>query len=94
MAFRRNGKDPERIWRAENRQQLIDAGIPVYLVDDERRWNYVLLHGDDALDSGWSTNDLEREQCQGLVEIISTFYENETGLDLCADLRRRLETGV
>jgi len=89
MAYRRDGKDTEKRWRKTNRHRLVEAGVPDFILDDARLWNYVLLHGDE-LDSGWDTSWLTREQCRRLLGLLSTFYTNEVGLDLFANLRRRL----
>ena len=93
MGFRRDGKDPELRWRKRSRERLIQAGLPPIVVDDERRWAYVLLHGNDALDTGWSSADLTLEQCRRLLGVLEEQYPNPIGLWLIEDMQRRIQSG-
>jgi len=69
---------------------LLAAGLPDFVVDDERRWNYVLLHGDD-LESGWSPSWITKEQAGDLLRLIGSHYENRSGLDLFPTLEKRID---
>jgi hypothetical protein len=62
MSFKQHNQAPELVWRKNNRLKLIKAGIPQWVVDDERRWTYVLLHGYDALGSGWDCTSLTKDK--------------------------------
>ena len=53
MSFRQHNKNPDAVWRNEHREELLRAGMPDFVLDDERRWHYVLLHGADEFESGW-----------------------------------------
>ena len=48
------------MWRKSQRDELLAAGSSGFIVDDERRWTYVSLHGDDELESGWGPTDLTK----------------------------------
>jgi len=93
MSFRQHNKDLDVVWRKRSRPMLIAAGLPDYLVDDERRWNYVLLHGDDELESGWSPHAISRQQAEDMLSLLEAHYENEAGLDLFPALRKRISAG-
>ncbi len=40
-------------WRLANRSLLSACGVPDAVADSDRRWVYVLLHGDDYPGTGW-----------------------------------------
>ena len=88
MSFRQHNKDPDLMWRKRMRSQLIAAGLPNSVVDDERRWNYVLLHGADEFQSGWSPQWITQKQAADLLALIGDRYQSE-GLDLIRELRNR-----
>ena len=56
--------------------------------------DYVVLHGDDELDTGWSSAELTIDQCYRLLDVLKAFYENDIGLDLIVDLKRRIKKRV
>jgi hypothetical protein len=63
--------------------------MPDFLVDDERRWNYVLLHGDDELESGWSPSWITSEQAADMIRLLETHIASRAGLDLFVALEKR-----
>jgi hypothetical protein len=93
MSFRQQNKNPDTAWRRRSRQELRATGLPDFVVDDERRWIYVLLHGDD-LESGWSPEWITKEQAAALLSLLQLHYENRIGLDLFATLEKRLDAGL
>jgi hypothetical protein len=90
MSFRQHNKNPDTAWRRSSRTALLAAGLPDFLIDDERRWAYVLLHGDD-LDSGWSPAWITKEQAADFLRLLSSHYENRVGLDLFTTLEKRID---
>jgi len=52
------------------------------VVASERTWNYVLLHGDDELQSGWRAEWLTVIQAKQLLSIIEPNVHSASGLDL------------
>ena len=64
------------MWRKAHRDELLAAGLPSAIVDDERSWNYVLLHGDDYLQSGWNLTWINKEQAKTILAILrsQTFW--------------------
>jgi len=65
--------------------------MPDVLIDDERRWTYVLLHGDDELASGWSPLRITREQAADMLRLLQSHYADRAGLDLFVALEKRID---
>ena len=89
MAFRQQNKDAETAWRKKNRDALLQNGLPASVVDDERQWTYVLLHGADEFGSGWNSTWITKEQAGRLLTLVCTQYTNAAGLDLIRELQKR-----
>ena len=90
MSFRQANKSPDAVWRKRHREQLLTAGFPDFLIDDERRWNYVLLHGDDELESGWTPAGITKPQAVELLRMLEQQYPSRIGLDLFTVLEKRI----
>lgn len=88
MTFKKDNKSAEVQWLKKNRHFLLEIGVPESVVTSERRWGYVLLHGNDELESGWSAESLTPENAFKLIGLLSEIYENEVGLDLFSVLRK------
>jgi hypothetical protein len=58
MVFRRSDEtDPDSSrWRRAHLELLAASGIPSEVAASDRRWIYVLLHGDDHLATGWDVS--------------------------------------
>ena len=78
------------MWRKKHREQLLAAGLPDFLIDDERRWTYVLLHGDDELESGWTPAGITELQAAELLRMLQEHYQSRVGLDLFTVLEKRI----
>jgi len=91
MSFRQHNKNPDTSWRKTRRAELLAAGMPDFLIDDERRWNYVLLHGDDELESGWSPSQITREQAADLLRLLQSHHESRVGMDLFRALEKKID---
>ena len=91
MSFRQHNKNPDTSWRKTHRVQLLAAGMPDFLIDDERRWTYVLLHGDDELESGWSLSRITPEQAADMLRLLQSHYESRVGLELFRALEKRID---
>lgn len=90
MSFRQSNKSAEAAWRKNHREALLAAGVPDFVVDDERRWTYVLLHGDDELESGWTPAGITKSQASELLRMLQQQYQSTIGLDLFAALEKRI----
>jgi len=90
MSFRQGNKKPDVAWRRSVRLQLLATGLPDFVVDDERRWTYVLLHGDD-LESGWSPGWISKEQATELLRLLRSHYEPSGALWLFDSLEKRID---
>jgi hypothetical protein len=83
-------KSDEKIWLKKNIHSLIESGIPQEIVESQKKWNYVLLHGDDELGGGWNTEWISDNQAKALLDLLCQFYKNQIGLDLINILERRV----
>ena len=72
------------------RQELMAAGLPDFVIDDDNKWNYVLLHGDDELESGWNLSWIDDVQAEKLLNILKAGFERTIGLDLITLLEQRI----
>jgi hypothetical protein len=90
MAFKQHNNRPETIWRRKHRKQLLDAGLPDSVVDDERTWGYVLLHGDDEFGSGWNTSWITEEQASNLLRLLRSQYPSTDCYDIFPELEKRM----
>lgn len=90
MSFKQKNKDNDRLWRKQMREELMAAGLPDLVIDDDRKWNYVLLHGDDELESGWNLSWIDNPQAEKLLSLLRTQFGASIGYDLIALLERRL----
>jgi hypothetical protein len=89
MSFRQHNKDPESAWRKKHREELVGLGMPDFVLDDERRWHYVLLHGADEFESGWKPSWITPEQAARMLELLRSHYLNSVGLELLRELETR-----
>jgi len=90
MSFRQVNKSTEAVWRKRHREHLVAAGLPDFLIDDERRWTYVLLHGDDELESGWTPAGITKPQAVELLRMLEEQYQNRVALDLFTVLDKKI----
>src|SRR5688572_1433533 len=90
MAYRRSQDDGvfSSRWRIKHRADLADSGIPSDIAGEDRRWSYVLLHGDD-IESGWSESRLSDEQATRLVALLCPHFPNPIGFWLVEAFQRR-----
>jgi hypothetical protein len=70
------------------------CGLPQQVVDSDRAWVYVLLHGDDHLSTGWDASWISANQAKRLLTILENDLENPVGYDLLDALRRRAQAGT
>jgi hypothetical protein len=89
MAFRQHNKDSETTRRKTSPDELLRNGMPDSVVDDERRWIYVLLHGADEFGSGWDPTWVTKEQAENLLALLRLQYTNPVGLHLLTALEKR-----
>ncbi len=90
MSFRQHNKNPDTAWRKRFLSRLLATGLPDFLIDDESRWTYVLLHGDD-LESGWNPSWVTKLQAADLLHLLHSHYESRIGLDLFVTLQKRVD---
>ena len=96
MAYRRPKDDSVfgSRWRIAHRADLADCGIPPAVAADDRRWLYVLHHGDDELETGWSVSWLSDEQATKLLALLEPHFRNHASIELVEALQRRRDAGV
>jgi len=78
-SFRYHKKDTEASWRKAHRHDLLGIGMPAFVIDDRRRWNYVTLRGYD-LESGWSPAWITREQAASTLGRYSPLMDIQPGI--------------
>ena len=74
----------------EHRAFLVECGVPHEVADSDRSWIYVLLHGDDGLQTGWDPTWMTKKQAQRLLCLV----ESEVQCGLLYGLLRRLRQRV
>lgn len=96
MSFQKNRSDDGGIegarWLACHRSELTSAGVPDEIAGSARRWNYVLLHGDDELQSGWRAEWLTTTQAGRLLRLLEPNLKTATGFDLVRRLKANIES--
>jgi hypothetical protein len=92
MAYRRpndNGVFGSR-WRLAHRAQLTACGVPAEIAASDKRWRYVLYHGDDP-QSGWDETWLSNDQARNLLAFLGPLLPNPVGADLVERIQRRID---
>jgi hypothetical protein len=72
----------------------MECGIPQQIASSDRSWIYVLLHGDDALASGWDSTWVTQDQAEKLLRFLESELTTEVGYDLVRKLRERAKERV
>ncbi len=80
------------MWRMKMRNKLIAAGMADGIVDNDRKWNYVLCHGDDELDSGWNLSWINKLQAKALLKILKSRFGNNNYYGLIIMLEIKIKT--
>lgn len=65
------GKSPRHLWLKRNRSSLTAAGLPPTVIENERWWNYLILHGDDPCQSGWDPSFVTPLQAAKIHQLIA-----------------------
>ena len=93
MGFCRSNQDAPTgsHWRLANRTLLDECGVPDAIADSDRQWAYVLLHGDDYLDTGWDVSWVTPQQAAKLLAALLPDVPFYVGYDLVWFLRQRAE---
>jgi hypothetical protein len=91
MAYRRSsGTDVESSrWRMAHRNLLLECGVPQSVVNSDRRWVYVLLHGSDEFDTGWDPTWMSPQHASRLLQVLRAATPNTVGYDLIQGLQAR-----
>ena len=77
-------------WREEHSVELL-RWLPAAVVESERVLNYVLLHGDDSLGTGWTPSWLTQDAALAFLGFLESEFAVQTGYDIFRELRRRSE---
>jgi hypothetical protein len=76
-------------WRLDNRSLLSECGVPDPVADSDRRWVYVLLHGDDYPGTRWDTSWVSPSQAARLLDRLMADISGDDGFGLLRCLRHR-----
>ena len=90
MNYRRSSQDCAGTdsWRTEHRGELL-RWLPAAIVESERALNYVLLHGDDSLGTGWTPAWLSQQAAAAFLQFLESEFAIQSGYDIFRELRRR-----
>jgi hypothetical protein len=93
MGFRRSDEDDPTgsRWRLANQALLGACGVPAEVADSDRRWVYLLLHGDDYPGTGWDVSWVTPRQAAELLAALVRDLPSEAGYDLVRLLRQRAD---
>lgn len=86
------GKSARHLWLKNNRASLTASGIPFPLIENERTWNYIVLHGDD-LQTGWNASALSQAQASRVLSLISRSPFKDDASELIRVLNMRIRHG-
>jgi hypothetical protein len=75
-------------WRKQHRVELL-RWLPTAVVESERALNYVLLHGDDGLGTGWTPAWLPQQAAAAFLQFLESEFTVQTGYEIFRELRRR-----
>jgi hypothetical protein len=76
-------------WRRANRSLLAKCGVPDAVADSDRRWAYLLLHGEDELGTSWDVSWISPQQAAKLLSALVRDLPSAVGFDLLPLLRQR-----
>ena len=79
-------------WRIEHKSTLSECGIPDGVANSDRQWNYVLLHGNDALCTGWEVDWITPQQAKKLIVLLENEKMNDCGYELFRELKKRADS--
>lgn len=80
-------------WRRDHQALLSECGVPTEVSGNDRRWGYVLDHGDDELGTGWTPNWITVGQAKKLLSTLEKDWHDSPFFDLRWYLRKRIERG-
>ncbi len=60
------------------------------VIETERSWNYLVLHGDDAFQSGWLPSFVTKKQASRLVSLIARSPFRDEATELLRVLNARI----
>ena len=87
--------DSERVggdtWRRRQRAQLL-RWLPAEVVSSQRSLNYVLLHGEDHLGTGWTPEWLTPAEAAALLAFLENQFSVQDGYEIFGELRRRAKS--
>jgi hypothetical protein len=91
VSFRQHNKRAEVLWRKRHREDLLSAGLPEAIVDNERRWIYTLLHGDEYGLSDWNPSSITKQQAENLLRLLhSQPFWTGCGYSIFQELEKRI----
>lgn len=77
-------------WLRRNRPALLACGVPDDVLTQPRRWTYLLDHGVDEFNTGWSPEELSFDQARDLLELLGPALQGPPSWGLADLLARRV----
>ena len=89
-------RDDQDQWRKHNAHRLIAAGLPVDVVENKRRFYFIVQEAWDPEwlpgGTGWTLERIDDNQARALLALLLEGFKDPDCTGLIADLQRRLET--
>ena len=91
MTFRRSNQEEvgSSRWRTKNKYLLV-RWLPQSVVDSDRSLTYVLLHGDDELETGLNPDWLSQDAAREFLEFLEGELPNPSGYQILMALQKRV----
>jgi hypothetical protein len=90
MSLREQKKSSGLDWRKANRADLLGAGMPEELIEDDTRWRETLFRGADLV-SGWQPSQITKAQAGRLLGLLRARYPISGGMGLFDALEKRIK---
>ena len=92
MAFRAKNKNAHNVWRSKNLHALVQAGVPMRIANDDRRFWNLVEEADESMYglNGWTVDWITDDQASALFDLLTGFLGDGCRLELCDALRRKL----
>ena len=90
MTFNSKNREPYNRWRLENLHNLLEAGVPERIANDDRQFWLLVQEGEEIGYQGWNTDWISNDQAAELLDLLTGFLGNGLGWFLIDSLRKKL----
>jgi hypothetical protein len=75
MSFRQKNKFEFKKFSQENKDELLEIGLPLITIENEDNWIYFMEHG-ECFFTKWSVRALNKEKANQLLEVVKKYPGN------------------